>query len=747
MGQSGELHRILDPPAKSMITAGHEDPELRIGQSLARLRQELIDTGGLLCEVLEPAGAGLVTDALRVLEQQVCRIAVIGQIKAGKSSFINAFIQQPELLPTDVNPWTTAVTNLHFRTGGGDEYSAMFQFFTASEWEQLADGGGKLRELTERLVPGFEPDLLRQHVAALRARAAARLGPEFATLLGQCHSFETLSRETLLQYVCQGDLAGLTVAHHPVGRYSDITKSADLYLLRGPFDYPSVVIDTPGTNDPFLIRDEITRRCLESADLYIVVLTARQALAASDVALLRILRGLHKERIIVFLNRIDELADIAQDTEAVVALVRQRLRSEFPGTDIPLIPGSAWWGNCAFAGKTPNFDQCLSRRAVNYLQHKGLLQRESLVRPAEDDARSSAAIRAALFAGSGLKQVYEALNEVLGASHDAYVLHQMTSCFAEMARASENAAREELQSLSPVVEADLVTAERTQSELSRLRGELQRLQEISSIIESSATQFKERQMDIVTTEVGGLRKRLIGTVEHYALRERDALANELMGGRALRTWTFDSQPVRRQLADEFIDGFRRAEAHLLELQHEVVPYLRRLLALLVPNAGSALKSDIVHRPVPPPRMMSLGSLVALDLDMSWWALLWRSRPAPLQRGREVERLIRSEFGHVVDELASACEKSLADHVTVTAEWTFGICESIARSIARRREELVSHYEGLKHTIDGAVDPETVLEQRQYIATLNTRLESCEALSRKLASIGRDIVRDLPAAEG
>src|SRR3546814_15588565 len=50
-------------------------------------------------------------------------------------------------------------------------------------------------------------------------------------------------------------------------------------------------IDTPGTNDPFLVRDEITRRALENADIYIVVLTARQALSSADVALLRILRG------------------------------------------------------------------------------------------------------------------------------------------------------------------------------------------------------------------------------------------------------------------------------------------------------------------------------------------------------------------------------------------------------------------------------------------------------------------------
>ena len=166
MGALSQRQYILQSPAEA------EDPEpgLRIGALPARLREQLIRSGNLL-----RAGAGIVVDALRLLESQVCRVAVIGQIKAGKSSFINAFVQQTDLLPTDVNPSTTAVTRLHFCTQQEPENSAVFQFFGAQEWERLANGGGKLRELTERLVPGFEPDLLingfkRKHEKLRRLR-------------------------------------------------------------------------------------------------------------------------------------------------------------------------------------------------------------------------------------------------------------------------------------------------------------------------------------------------------------------------------------------------------------------------------------------------------------------------------------------------------------------------------------------------------------------------------------------------
>ena len=56
--------------------------------------------------------------------------------------------------------------------------------------------------------------------------------------------------------------------------YSDITRSADLYFNESPFAFPITLIDTPGTNDPFLVRDEITRRSLENPDIYIFVVSA-----------------------------------------------------------------------------------------------------------------------------------------------------------------------------------------------------------------------------------------------------------------------------------------------------------------------------------------------------------------------------------------------------------------------------------------------------------------------------------------
>ena len=128
-------------------------------------------------------------------------------------------------------------------------------------------GRGRRGELTERLVPGFHPDSARKVDVCSSARRTA--GANFGELWA-VHQFETVTPELLADYVSAGD----DRAYATNGRrlYSDITRSADIYINYGPFAYPVTLIDTPGTNDPFLVRDEITRRSLENPDIYVFVI-------------------------------------------------------------------------------------------------------------------------------------------------------------------------------------------------------------------------------------------------------------------------------------------------------------------------------------------------------------------------------------------------------------------------------------------------------------------------------------------
>src|SRR5262245_43845039 len=85
-----------------------------IGSGLEACRRELSICGRDLRSAMPARGVIFIDEALKLLARLTCRIAVVGQVKSGKSSFINALVRRPSLLPTDVNPWTTAITQLHF---------------------------------------------------------------------------------------------------------------------------------------------------------------------------------------------------------------------------------------------------------------------------------------------------------------------------------------------------------------------------------------------------------------------------------------------------------------------------------------------------------------------------------------------------------------------------------------------------------------------------------------------------------
>ena len=198
----------------------------------------------------------------------------------------------------------------------------------------------------------------------------------------------------------------------------------------------TTIIDTPGTNDPYLVRDEIARRTLESAHIHIVVLTPQQALSTADVALLRILRGLNKDRIVVFLNRIDQLGDLVRDVPIIMRHVREGLRRELPGSELPVVAGSAFWADTALRGLDGETERAWSAKAQAYAQHLGRGTGDKEQR-AQD-----------LLLCSGLPALFNALAQLTPECQIGRILSRVSRSFCDLARVAENAARHELAELS-----------------------------------------------------------------------------------------------------------------------------------------------------------------------------------------------------------------------------------------------------------------------------------------------------------
>ncbi len=277
------------------------------------------------------------------------RTSMVGQVKAGKTALTNALIGRPDLLPSDVNPWTSVVTSVHINTPQPKGKDAVFTFFSSEEWDKMVEMGGHLGEMAVRANHKEELVELRKQIIAMQNRTKSRLGRNFDMLLDGYHSFLGTTPDMVKKYVCLGE-----EDETPEGRYADVTKSANLYIQNDDFTLPTVISDTPGVNDPFLLREAVTLDNLADTDICVVVLSAHQAFSSVDVALLRILAALNANKLVIFINRIDELQDPDEQVIEIDGYVRGLLKEQDLPSDIPIVFGSAEWAAAAEAGEFEN---------------------------------------------------------------------------------------------------------------------------------------------------------------------------------------------------------------------------------------------------------------------------------------------------------------------------------------------------------------------------------------------------------
>ncbi len=654
-----------------------------------------------------------------------CSIAVIGQVKSGKSTFINAFIGRPGLLPTDINPWTAAVTRLHFGSNADPEgNAARFTFFSQEEWQKISDEGGHLRELTQRFVPGFEADLLRQHVVELRKRAEARLGSAFADYLGQSHEYRELVPGLLEMYVCD---ATTTSSSQGVQNFSDIVKSADLVLDGNGFEFSTVLVDTPGTNDPLLVRDEITRRTLDTADIHIVVLIARQALSLSDVALFRILRGLHKERIVVFINRIDELNDVAADLPLVIEEVRRGLAREFPGFEIPIVAGSAYWAELALKGDAAEIAAEFTPSVKTYLAQSGRAARassatkvEPLPLPPED-----------LFRGSGLPALTTALSRLARSGHASHVMRQIADSLIELSHVSLAGARQELSTLLDAHDTESVYDQSIEEELASISERIGKTETLLNSLNSYFVHLGAQTSRVVDERCELLFDNLHSATMQYAAQESERLRATLATSRSTGVWRCETDGIRNVLEADVMANFREASDELWGLYDYVVPNLEKLLRAW--QVKSEFRRGARQRPPAlPPSISALGKFISLDVSEPFWKRWLALGASPDERAEALRGVISREFRRVIDELVEATRAqltSMEDMILGDLTRNFVV---FAEALQEQSKNTFNRMQELQTARQALADGHIGFERQARIDELSTLIEAMEPVVSELS---------------
>ena len=191
------------------------------------------------------------------LQNDTLTIGVIGQMKCGKSTFLNSFIFEDDVLPAATTPMTASLSVITY----GECQKIVAEFYTADEWaEQKQQASRSLDEAIDSL------DESKIKAAKELVEKSVKLG---AALNGYLGSTKEDDFDNLIEYVGAD------------GKYISITKSVTIYYpkeyLRGV-----EIVDTPGFNDPIVSREERTKDFLKNADVVLMMLYAGRPFDATD---------------------------------------------------------------------------------------------------------------------------------------------------------------------------------------------------------------------------------------------------------------------------------------------------------------------------------------------------------------------------------------------------------------------------------------------------------------------------------
>ena len=559
-------------------------------------------------------------------------VTMIGQVKAGKTSLVNAMVGFPDLLPADVNPWTSVVTSLHLNPHvSQEENRASFRFFDMEEWSRLLDRGGRIGELASRAGAEDELEKVREQVIEMREKSRERLGDKFELLLGQQHDYGYFDNELIERYVCLGDdFEDDFETSQAQGRFADITKSAEVFMHRPEMPMPLCIRDTPGVNDTFMIREQITIRAIRESRICVVVLAAHQALSSVDMALIRLIANVKSREVIIAVNRCDELSDPVTQIPQIRDSIRETLIEHDGPKEAQIIFSSAYCATAALTGNIDAVDAETLQALTAWAVEEGRVTDPAALTPEE-----------LLWDISGLPSIYAALSERIADGAGQDMLDRVAKSAMNLANGL-NAAHQVVSRRES--DAGLPPLEKGQLEAELVRIEGESIAAMNAAFEATIDEFH---------------KRLERSHRSFLERATGSLLKHLEENGEDEVWEYDPSGLRILLRTAYQVFGRKAQKTtkdlLIETAETYASVYFRLFDVAEEDFG-------IEAPTPPmvPSPVLLGQTIALDLKGTWWSRWWHKRRGFRSFATEFAEMIKSETDPIVESLRGAHAESIRD---------------------------------------------------------------------------------------
>ncbi|NOK30666.1 GTPase [Helicobacter pylori E48] len=297
--------------------------------------QELIKKSALVEKTLKEQGlqerAVIKTEELEKTlkgmqaEDRDLKVGIIGRVKAGKSSLLNALIfEGKDVLPKAATPMTASLTILKY----AQNLSAEAQFYSQKDILEIENEHARYEREFQRIVD--EKVKEQKEKQSLANRAKERLS-NFSKVLSKNKSDEEVPKQKILspeeireraQKIAKKELdedAKLSASHDQFermkksglikdletriqadsleelnqklyqfvgkeGKFMPYTKAVQI-SLNNPNLKDLEIIDTPGVNDPIVSREARTKALLKECDVVFVISPSNQFLTDSDMDL------------------------------------------------------------------------------------------------------------------------------------------------------------------------------------------------------------------------------------------------------------------------------------------------------------------------------------------------------------------------------------------------------------------------------------------------------------------------------
>lgn len=224
-------------------------------------------------------------------KNRVLRIGVVGEVKAGKSSFINALVFDGEnILPKAATPMTAALTKLSY----GNESKAKIVFYTDYDWKRIEKYSEYYDNELEKLQQEYKKenslnnqvyyfnslDLINNLKEQIpeQYRSCKELTDMASKNTININKYLDTSVEILLDNI-QYELSEYIGAE---GKYTPIVKHIEI-TLDNPLLRGIELIDTPGLNDPILSRSDATKNFLKNCDVVFLLSYSGQFMTNEDI--------------------------------------------------------------------------------------------------------------------------------------------------------------------------------------------------------------------------------------------------------------------------------------------------------------------------------------------------------------------------------------------------------------------------------------------------------------------------------